>query len=384
MKNQVLQKNIPKEWQQIKLGDVCDIKKGEQLNRLDMVVGAEFPALNGGINPSGYTNSWNTESNTITISEGGNSCGYVNFMVTRFWCGGHCYAIKDIKEYVMVDFLYQSLKSQQDELMKLRVGSGLPNIQKKSIENFTLIIPSIAEQKKIAEILTSIDDEIRKTDEIISQTEKLKTGLTQKIFSEDINENIIKWMRLGDVCVTSSGGTPLKSNRGYYENGTIPWLTSGEVRQGHIRTSKQFITKQGLENSSAKMFPKNTILIAMYGATAGQIGLLDFESSTNQAICGILPNNKFNPEFLYQFLLTKTKTFINQAVGAAQPNISQSVIRDTFIPILGLEKQNKIAEIISSIDSEILINVNLKSKLLELKKGLASDLLSGKVRTINN
>ena len=105
--------------------------------------------------------------------------------------------------------------------------------------------------------------------------------------------------KLGEVCETGAGGTPLKSHKDYYEGGTIPWLLSGEVSQGEIYNSKNFITEKGLKNSSAKLFPPNTVLIAMYGATAGQVGILKFEASTNQAVCGILPNEKTIPEYLY-------------------------------------------------------------------------------------
>ena len=106
---------------------------------------------------------------------------------------------------------------------------------------------------------------------------------------------------LGVVCKTGSGGTPLKSKKEFYENGTIPWLMSGEVSQGEIHHATRFITSKGLENSSARIFPVNTVLIAMYGATAGQVGILKFEASTNQAVCGVLPNDQFLPEFLYYF-----------------------------------------------------------------------------------
>ena len=106
--------------------------------------------------------------------------------------------------------------------------------------------------------------------------------------SEIRNDWII--IQLGDVCKTASGGTPLRNKKEYYKNGKIPWLKSGEVNQGIIYSSEEFITESGLKNSSAKKFPKNTILIAMYGATAGKVGLLKFKSTTNQAICGILPN----------------------------------------------------------------------------------------------
>jgi type I restriction enzyme S subunit len=105
--------------------------------------------------------------------------------------------------------------------------------------------------------------------------------------------------KLGDVCQTGAGGTPLKEHKDYYEGGTIPWLMSGEVAQGEVWSATNFITQKGLENSSAKIFPKNTVLVAMYGATAGQVGILRFEAATNQAVCGVLPNSHFVPEFLF-------------------------------------------------------------------------------------
>ena len=126
-----------------------------------------------------------------------------------------------------------------------------------------------------------------------------------------------KWpmVKLGDVCETTSGGTPLKSKPEYYEGGNIPWLRSGEVSQGFIRESELFITQKGLDNSSAKLLPVNTVLIAMYGATAGQVGILKFESTTNQAICGVLPSDKYVPEFLFQVLKGQKEVMSSFAGG---------------------------------------------------------------------
>ena len=104
--------------------------------------------------------------------------------------------------------------------------------------------------------------------------------------------------KLGDICKTGAGGTPLKARKEYYLGGIIPWLKSGEVKQGEIYKSINFITSKGLVNSSAKLFPPDTVLVAMYGATAGQVGILRFEASTNQAICGIYPNRQTVPEFI--------------------------------------------------------------------------------------
>jgi len=111
--------------------------------------------------------------------------------------------------------------------------------------------------------------------------------------------------RLAEVCKTAAGGTPLKSNKEFYEGGKIPWLQSGEVSQGEISAAKTFITELGLKKSSAKLFPANTVLVAMYGATAGQVGILRFESATNQAVCGILPNKTFIPGRLQELSATR-------------------------------------------------------------------------------
>ena len=141
------------------------------------------------------------------------------------------------------------------------------------------------------------------------------------------------WKPLSEVCKTSSGGTPLSSRKDFYEGGTIPWLQSSEVAQGNITEAKKFITKAGFENSSAKLFPINTVLIAMYGATAGQVGILRFEATTNQAVCGILPSKDLLPEFLFYFFLSRQDQLVAQATGNAQPNISQQKIKNTEVPI---------------------------------------------------
>jgi type I restriction enzyme S subunit len=154
------------------------------------------------------------------------------------------------------------------------------------------------------------------------------------------------WKPLGEVCKTGSGGTPLSSRKEFYEGGTIPWLVSGEVAQGNVREAKNFITAAGLENSAAKLFPRDTVLVAMYGATAGQVGILRFEATTNQAVCGILPSEKFVPEFLYYFLLAKKDDLVAQATGNAQPNISQIKIKNTEVPVLPLPKQQRIVALL--------------------------------------
>ncbi len=149
-------------------------------------------------------------------------------------------------------------------------------------------------------------------------------------------------VELGEICKTTSGGTPKSTVEEYYTGGNIPWLTSGEVANGHIFATQKFITDEGLRNSSAKLLPINTVLVAMYGATAGQVGILKISSTTNQAVCGILPNEKFIPEYLYLVLKAKKEYLISLCSGGAQPNISQAIIKKLQIPLPPLSVQEEI------------------------------------------
>ena len=195
---------------------------------------------------------------------------------------------------------------------------------------------------------------------------------------------MFKMIKLGDILKTGSGGTPLKSKKEYYENGNISWLQSGAVSQKEITNSKTFITKVGLDNSSAKIFPSNTILVAMYGATAGQVGILRFPSSTNQAVCGIYPSDDYLPEFLYYYLLNYRDKLLLETSGVAQPNLSQIKIKNIEIPIIPIIKQkeivlkienafNQIDKLLTDVaiqikESKSLINVLTDSKINDLPK----------------
>ena len=173
------------EWRKVKLGEICKISKGQQLNKLQMIQTGKYPALNGGVSPSGNTDKWNTPANTVTISEGGNSCGYVNFIAQKFWAGGHCYILSHLADGVYTRFLYYTLKDREPLIMKLRVGSGLPNIQKGDVERLSLIFPSLTIQKQIAKILNNAKQEILLLEQLAEQYRTQKRGLMQKLLTGD-------------------------------------------------------------------------------------------------------------------------------------------------------------------------------------------------------
>lgn len=170
-------------WNQNSLSSLAFIKKGSQLNGVDMIMDGQYYVMNGGITPSGNTNDWNTPENTISISEGGNSCGFVAFNKEKFWAGGHCYTIIDLDKSVSTRFLFHFLKKMEKQIMAMRVGSGLPNIQKDSISNIVIKYPSKKDQEKISSLLDASLEEIDLLKQQLENYKKQKQGLMQKILT---------------------------------------------------------------------------------------------------------------------------------------------------------------------------------------------------------
>ncbi len=180
---EVSARNRGGKWRTVALSDIVAVWKGQQLNKDAMVKDGAYYALNGGIKPSGHTTEWNCEADTITVSEGGNSCGFVSYNRTRFWCGGHCYALTNLAKDVDAHYLFHYLKGKQARVMALRVGSGLPNIQKSDIEAFPVVLPDLVTQIAIARYLNALREEIDLLGQSVSALKTQKRGLMQKLLT---------------------------------------------------------------------------------------------------------------------------------------------------------------------------------------------------------
>jgi type I restriction enzyme, S subunit len=172
---------------------------------------------------------------------------------------------------------------------------------------------------------------------------------------------------LGNIFHTTSGGTPSRRNDDYYK-GSIFWVKSGELDKGVIFDTEEKISEDAIKNSSAKIFPKGTLLIALYGATIGKLAFLGVEAATNQAICGIYKNDNINSKFLYNFLLFRRPKLISQGTGGAQPNISQTILKKLEFPFPSKPEQRaivlKIENLFASLDKGI---ADLKTAKEQLK-----------------
>ncbi|MFP6249850.1 restriction endonuclease subunit S [Helicobacter pylori] len=178
-------KGFNQAWQRVRLGDICEIVKGQQINKISLNNTDKYPVINGGIDFLGYTNKFNVSKNTIAISEGG-TCGYVRFMTSNFWSGGHNYSLQKISNKVNNLCLYHILKSYEKDIMKLGVGSGLKNIQLKALKDFEILLPPLNEQIAIANILSDLDNEIISLKNKKRQFDNIKKALNHDLMSAKI------------------------------------------------------------------------------------------------------------------------------------------------------------------------------------------------------
>jgi len=266
------------------------------------------------------------------------------------------------------------------------------SLNKQDISQLEVLLPPLPEQKKIAAILSSVDDTIQTTRETIEQTKKLKQGLMQELLTKGIGHTRFKKTEIGEipeewrtqhleeVAKVFSGGTPSRAKPKYY-CGSIPWVKSGEVNLDEILTTSEYISEEGLNNSSARWVRNGASLIAMYGATAGQISRLRIRATINQAISAVEGRqNIVDDTFLFYALLNGARKLMNLVQGSGQPNLNGKLIKQQILALPATEEQKEIGMILSSMDSYIHSQDERLMQLQSLKKGLMQDLLTGKVR----
>mgnify|MGYP004532139961 CR=1 len=174
--------------------------------------------------------------------------------------------------------------------------------------------------------------------------------------------------KLGELYKITSGGTPSRTHSEYYEDGTIPWVKTGDLKDKYLFETDEKISQLGLENSSARIYLKNTVLLAMYGATIGATSILEIDAATNQACAAFSPREDVLPEYLYAFLESQKDKFIKDAVGGAQPNLSAGYLKNIDFDYPPLEQQTKITRTLSQIDELLFLRKKQLEKLDELVK----------------
>ena len=392
---------LPSGWQEFKLKDIGFFLRGSGISKKDLS-DTGTPAIRYGDiytkynfvikDISSYTNSKGTEikkgdilftGSGETAEEIGKSVAFIDDY--KALAGGDIIIFRpniDLNS-IFLSYILNFGKCRKD-ISIMGQGHTVVHIYASSLEILKVILPPLEEQKRIAEVLSLCDDVIENLTELIDKKEQYKKGVMQRLLSSEVRFKGFtdEWetVRLGNITEMSSGGTPNTKNKEYW-NGNIVWVTIKDITSANnfLYDSEKKITKKGLENSSAKMFPINTILYAMY-ASIGECIISKVECTTSQAILGIECSEKIDFMFLYYLLVSYKNNAKRMRQTGTQPNLNKQIVSDFEFNIPSLEEQKKIAGLLSVIDEEI---ENLK-KQLELrkqqKKGLMQKLLTGEVR----
>ena len=331
----------------IQLKQIASYSKGSQINGDKLVVSGVYDYLNGGVAPSGKWDAFNTPGGTVTISEGGNSCGYVNYMREPFWCGAHCYYLFDTIRNS--EYLYYALKSQQERLMGIRTGACMPNIKKADLGRFEITYDTDEQQQEyVVSILRKVESIIAARQQQLIELDNLIKARFVELFG-DPKYNKSNLVKIGEIGALTSGGTPSRAKPEYFE-GDVRWYSAGELNSLYLSDSVEHISEMALQQSSAKLFNKGTLMIGMYDTAAFKMGILTEDSSSNQACANLNPKQGYNIVWLYYLFDIMKPIFLQERQGVRQKNLSLSKIKEFEVPFAPFELQDQFAAFVEQTD----------------------------------
>lgn len=273
-------------------------------------------------------------------------------------------------------------------------GTNHPRTSWKAIANFKFGLPPLPEQQKIAEILSTVDKAIEKVDEAIKKTQRLKKGLMHELLTKGIGHKEFKETEIGripkeweikkiiNLFDVQTGTTPSTKKQEYWKDGNINWITPSDMSKLHgklfIKNSERKITERGRKLSNLTLMPSGSIIISTR-APVGYVVIIERKATFNQGCKGLIPKNKgeINSEFYAYYLISKKRVLENSSGGSTFKELAKNILENFIIPLPPITEQQKIAEILSTVDSRLEILRKRKGKLERIKKGLMNDLLTG-------
>jgi type I restriction enzyme, S subunit len=373
------------EWEEKNLGSICDVTNGKA-NVQDHVVGGKFPLFDRS-ELIKATNNYIFDCEAVIIP--GEGMRFVpKYYKGKFNLHQRAYALKDFT--CDGQFVYFSMLHRSNLLSQKAVQSTVLSLRLPILQNFPIEIPQNPnEQQKIASCLSSLDELIAAHSQKLEALKIHKKGLMHNLFPQEGEtvpkyrfpefNNDGKWVfeRLNKIATISSGSTPSRVKTEYW-NGNIPWVSTTLIDFNEIKRVNEFITPLGLENSSTKIFPKGTILMAMYGQgkTRGKVAILDLDAAINQACAAITLKKGMNINFVFQNLAARYDEIRSISNQGGQENLSGELIKNIPIvyPNIKSGEQKRIADCLSSLDALITAQAEKIEQLKLHKKGLMQGL----------
>jgi len=257
------------------------------------------------------------------------------------WVNNHAHVLRARTSHVSSGYLTHYLN--QVDYRGFANGTTRLKLTQASMRRIPVRLPGLAEQRRIVDTLEDHLSRLDAANDSLDQAASKVVTLASHSLHRLFNSTELPSVQLGDVVSMGSGGTPAARVIEYYDRGEIPWVNSGELKDSILRSVRGRITPAGLSASSAKWVPEGAVLIAMYGATIGRLGITTFPVTTNQAIAYLIPSGSLNRDYLYWYLFSQRAHFVRAGKGGAQPNISQTILKAWPIQIPSQSEQARIA-----------------------------------------
>ncbi|MGD2401484.1 restriction endonuclease subunit S [Escherichia coli] len=389
-------KSVPHGWQFTYVGKAFCIR-----NNLRKPISEEERSMSPGNYPyygptkiQGYIGTFEQDGSYALIGEDGDHfLKFEKHSMTQLVDGkctvnNHAHIIEGTKEASREWFYYYFMHRDIFSFLS-RQGAGRYKLNKASLEKMPLLLPPIVEQKKISQILSTWDKAISVTEKLLANSQQQKKALMQQLLTGKkrlLDENGVRfsgeWKRvkLGAIADMNSGGTPKSTVEEYY-GGNIPWVSISDMTSNGkwIATTEKYLTELGLNSSSARIYPKNSVLYAMY-ASIGECSIAAVNLTSSQAILGIRPKDCLNYEFLYFYLTSLKEKIKLQGQQGTQSNLNAGMVKEFELDLPSIREQQKIAAVLSAADAEISTLEKKLACLRDEKKALMQQLLTGKRR----
>ena len=288
-------------------------------------------------------------------------------------------------------FLHYAFQHINPLLLRKIQGSGQPNLSGQIIKSTEILVPPLPEQKKIAAILSSVDDTIQATQAVIDQTHRVKQGLLQQLLTRGIGHTRFKQTEIGEIPEEwlegtlgdylkeiKGGGTPSRKKTTYWE-GAIPWGSVKDLTGAYLDNTEEYITEEGLKNSASNLIPAGTVIIATRMAL-GKVIRFSCDVAINQDLKALYPIKELSSDFLFYWLLLQASLIETLGAGSTVKGIRLESLRALKLMLPPIDEQKKIVAILTGVDEVLNTEQDKMLQLNKIKKGLMQDLLTGRVR----
>ena len=390
---------IPGHWECVPLKYFIETKSGTAINVKELDDKGTYPVYGGG-SQIGFCNKYNCEETEIIVGRVGAKCGCVTFPNKKVWATDNALIIK-----TNLYPRFTALVLVAADLNRLNAANAQPLITGTKIKHVRIALPPLSEQRSIISFLDDkcgrIDEWVTKKQKEVEHLQELKQRVIADAVTRGLNPHVkmkatnIPWLKeipehwernkvLRLFKQIGSGTTPSSGDASLYADEGTPWLQSGDFNNNEINSTSKFLTDKALDNYSLKLYNSGGVVIAMYGASIGKVGLLNIATTVNQACCVLSDSDHLLQKFSFYVFINEKDNLVKKSKGGTQPNISQEIIKSHYIPVPPLSEQRSIVFYLDAKCSKIdklIANITKEIECIkEYKQRLISDVVTGQIK----